>query len=514
MADNLPATDFLIIGSGLAGLFAALTAARHGSVALVTKSDFQTSNSSWAQGGIAAAIGPDDSPELHLQDTLEAGRGLSSVAAVEILVRNAATCVERLQSLGVAFDSDETGIHLGREGGHSRRRTVHAGGSATGESMVRALAARVRETPRIRIVDGVTTTELLMAGPRCVGAAGILADGGASVFPAAATVLATGGLAGLFARSTNPPTTTGDGIALAYRAGAELVDMEFIQFHPTALCIPGRRSFLITEALRGEGATLLNTAGERFMPAYHPMAELGPRDVVASAIRAEMQRAGSDHVLLDLRHLGLDLLRRRFPNIYDGCLAEGIDVSREPVPVAPAAHYTMGGVRTDADARTSVEGLWACGEVACTGVHGANRLAGNSLLECLVFSQRAIEAAARTAVRPAKASLPRDAQPVPAANPAEFSALSQVLTANVGLLRNEAGLKRAERCLDEMSRASEYQSAAGSSRLLLAQIITKAALLRTESRGAHRREDFPREDPGWLQHIVFQKDREAQFAGV
>ena len=500
-------TDFLVLGGGLAGQFAALRAARYGRVVLATKSDLQTSNSFQAQGGIAAAIAEEDSPGLHLEDTLQAGRGLCNTEVVEILVHEAILCIEDLLSLGVRFDPGERGPHLGQEAGHSRRRILHAGGSATGESVMRVLANRVREDSRIRVIERLVPRELLTVGSHCGGVSGYAQDTAQWLFfSAAATILATGGAAGLFSRTTNPSTTTGDGIALAYRAGAEVMDMEFIQFHPTALHSRNGRAFLLSEAVRGEGAYLLNAAGQRFMPQYDEMGELAPRDVVAAAIFQEMSQDGSDHVFLSLRHLDADLIRGRFPNLYQMCLEQGIDMTQDLVPVAPAAHYTIGGVRADPDSRTNLEGLWACGEVACTGLHGANRLASNSLLECLVFSKRAVESAAGSRLTPPPFRVP----PEPSGPPqkgliSEGGPLPRLLTRHVGLVRNRQGLLQAQQEFETLRRQAEGNGQECPDRLCVASLMTESALLRTESRGVHRRDDFPREDPAWRKHTILKR---------
>jgi L-aspartate oxidase/nicotinate-nucleotide pyrophosphorylase len=387
-------TDFLVIGGGVGGLFAALLAARRGSVVLITKSALTVSNSAWAQGGIAAAVASDDSPRLHLEDTLRAGRGLCNEKAVEILTCEGPERIRDLEAFGAAFERNEAGYDLSREGGHSRRRVLHADGTATGGHVVNVLTHRVRESGAIRVLEFTTALELLHDDGQCFGVlTANVKTGALGIFQAPRTILSTGGAAGLFRNTTNPPTATGEGIGLAYRAGAEVMDMEFVQFHPTALYSETGQCFLISEAVRGEGAYLLNAAGDRFMLRYHEMGELAPRDVVSLAVHREMKAAKSDWVFLSLKHLGGDFVRRRFPNIHEECLRQGLDITRDLVPVCPAAHYMVGGVRTDLQGRTSLEGLAACGEVAATGVHGANRLASNSLLECLVFAKRAVESA-------------------------------------------------------------------------------------------------------------------------
>ncbi|HXK33412.1 MAG TPA: L-aspartate oxidase, partial [Dehalococcoidia bacterium] len=383
--------DFIIVGSGIAGLYAALLARQHGTVCILTKGSIDECNTKYAQGGIAAAIGPDDDPALHLRDTVEAGAGLVDEDAARILVEEAADRIHDLVTFGVPFDSTDGEVALGREAAHSRNRILHAGGDSTGAHIEISLS-NVARMSRITIKEYVEAEDIAVDAGR---AAGVLAlDTRMNVttrFDAGAVILATGGVGQMFRVSTNPDVATGDGIALAYRAGAEVQDMEFIQFHPTALRLPGVPVFLISEAVRGEGAVLRNAAGERFMPGYHEKAELAPRDVVARAIVSEMTKTGADSVYLDVTHLDAARVTARFPQIYRHCLDHGVDITREPVPVSPAAHYMMGGVRTNTWGETTLPGLYACGEVACTGVHGANRLASNSLLETVVFAKRIVE---------------------------------------------------------------------------------------------------------------------------
>ncbi len=488
-------SDFLVIGAGVAGLYAALRAAEHGSVCLLTKTSLSETNSAWAQGGIAAALDESDSPQLHREDTLRAGRGLCDERAVDVLVREGPQCIKELENLGVRFDRTPFGYELGREGGHSRRRIVHAGGSSTGQRLVARLSELIVQNPQIRLVEHAPVVELLTSDGVCVGARA-LCEGRSQIVLARVTILATGGAAALYQRTTNPPGTTGEGIALAYRAGAELADLEFIQFHPTALAVPTARSFLITEAVRGEGAYLLNAQGERFMLKYDERAELAPRDVVARAIFEEMRATGTDHVFLSLRHLNPTLVRTRFANIYEACLHYGLDLTRDLIPVAPAAHYTIGGVRTDLWGETTVKNLFAIGEVSCTGVHGANRLASNSLLECLVFARRAVTAAVRLAPPlPKKRSFV--ACEAPQSDPHSLEQIKQIMTRYVGLVRDREGLERALREL----------SALPTDQALIARLITQSALVRTESRGVHIRSDFPHEDPKLQAHTIVQKDR-------
>lgn len=514
--------DFLIIGSGLAGLYAALYASRFGKVALMTKSTLEESNSYWAQGGIAAAMDPEDSPLFHLEDTIKAGRGLCNRDAVEILVREGRDRVMDLINLGMKFDSGEKGLELGLEGGHTKRRVLHAGGSSTGKEMVRFLISSVKANKNISIFENTTVVRLVSDGKRCFGALTFKENlGERIVFISKSTILATGGASALYQRTTNPPSAIGEGIALAYRAGAEIVDMEFTQFHPTALYIEGKESFLISEAVRGEGAYLLNHSGSRFMPDYHELAELAPRDVVSRAIFNEMRKSGKNHVFLTLKHLDTDYVKKRFSNIYSVCLKYGIDITKDPVPVSPAAHYTIGGVRTGLMAETNIEGLFACGEVACTGVHGANRLASNSLLECIVFAKRAVDGATQDCkeIKGENDSGETVSDFVFSSPPSQKEpflklkdTISRLMTENVGIVRNEDGLKKAisnlERIVEEIDVLSGYYRIKLQNMVEVSSLMARSALLRKESRGTHIREDFPAEDPQWKAHIVWKRDSE------
>ncbi|HEY7487857.1 MAG TPA: L-aspartate oxidase [Streptosporangiaceae bacterium] len=510
--------DIVVVGSGIAGLVAALRVRSHGRVLLVTKALLDDGSTRWAQGGIAAALADDDSPEEHLADTLTAGVGLCSEPAVRVLVTEGPAAVGRLIDMGAHFDEAVGGkVALTREGGHHKRRIAHAGGDATGAEISRALLAALKEAENIEIVEHALVLDLLLDEGRAAGVTlHVMGEGqrdGVGAVRARAVVLATGGLGQVFSATTNPEVSTGDGVALALRAGAEVTDLEFVQFHPTVLWL-GRtaqgRQPLISEAVRGEGAYLIDAAGDRFMVGRHPLAELAPRDIVAKGAMTRMRETGADHVLLDGRHLGARTWERRFPTILATCRELGIDPVAEPIPVVPAAHYASGGVRVDLSGRTSVPGLYACGEVACTGVHGANRLASNSLLEGLVFAERIADTLA--AGLPA-APTGGDHVPAPAGllEPAVRTEVQRVMTAGAGVLRHEDGLATAERelaglagrttdepCVDAWEATNVHA---------VATAIVAAARRRRETRGSHWRADFSdRDDAAWQGHLVTRLD--------
>jgi L-aspartate oxidase len=490
-------TRFVVIGSGIAGLHTAWRAADHGEVVVLTKRTLRDSATAYAQGGIAAALGAGDSTELHRQDTLAAGAALCDAAAVEVLVAEGPARVRELADAGAQFDTDATGrFTLGKEAAHSRKRIVHAKGDQTGAEVARALIDRVTKHKNIRVLETARALDLIVEGGRCCGVRANV-GGKAVEIIADATILAAGGAGQLYRYTTNPLVATGDGYAIAHRAGARLADMEFVQFHPTALETPENPLALISEAVRGEGAILVNAKGQRFMSRRHKLAELAPRDIVAREIFREQRDVGQ--VFLDARKLSRTFARR-FPGILNLCLARGIDPRRDLIPVTPAAHYMMGGVVTDLAGRSSIERLYACGEVSRTGVHGANRLASNSLLEGLVFAERV----ARDAVnQPRLPRLPRTQEwrvtPLRDRGAAQVAAdeIRRIMWLHAGVERNAKGLREARRAL-EMIRArlaagaTEEQNMVGT-----ALLIVESALQRRESRGGHFRSDFPKPKNKW-----------------
>ncbi|MBO8164905.1 MAG: L-aspartate oxidase [Brevibacillus sp.] len=511
--DRLPRkrTRVVVVGAGIAGLYTALRVSLYADVVLISKKKLDDSNTRWAQGGIAAVTAKSDSPALHRQDTLVAGAGLCWTAAVDVLVHEGPERLKELVAYGTQFDRDERGQYeLTREGAHSQRRILHAQGDATGAEIVRALSERVRETPRITVLEDHFVIDVITDDEQCVGALVMQPDGEMFFLQSDATVLATGGAGQLYRYTTNPDIATADGIAMAYRAGAEIKDVEFIQFHPTALYYPDAPRFLISEAVRGEGAVLRNINGERFMPQYHPQKELAPRDVVARAIVTEMEKTNSAYVYLDITHESEELIKHRFPTIYRFCLKYGLDMVTDWIPVAPACHYIMGGVRTDLYGESSTSRLFACGEVSCTGVHGANRLASNSLSEAVVFGHRIAERIKELpplqTIPSIRYEQPRENRP---ANPIQQRVkLQKLMLRHVGLKRNERGLRKAIEEMERMKRFFHhaYRDREGFEFLNLlntALLTARAALLREESRGGHFRTDFPRKDDLiWRKHII------------
>ena len=516
--------DTIVVGSGLAGLTAAFHSSRHGSVALITKSELDTSNSYYAQGGIAGAIGEDDSPELHIHDTLVAGRGLCEKDAVAILVNEGRERILEMIGMGMQFDKVNGKLVLGLEGGHSKRRILHAGGDATGKELTCFMLQKVVEQKSIQTFEYTAVTKIILEDGICAGVQAVnFINGENIIFEAPACILATGGLSRIFNRTTNPHTATGDGITLAYEAGAQLEDMEFIQFHPSALCLENREAFLISEAVRGEGAWLLNKNGDRFMKEIHPLAELAPRDVVAFSIYQQMKKDQRPFVHLSLRHLDPDKIKKRFSNIYKKLEEVGYNMTSDLLPIAPAAHYMVGGVKTGLHAETNIPGLFACGEVASTGVMGANRLASNSLLECLVFGKRAAEQA--TVFHGKKLTIPEQQPSI--TNKKEYedfflhikNETADLMSASVGIVRKEKELELAMEQLQKIERKipegiNDYNIIKSRQIIQICEFITRSALLRKESRGGHIREEYKQEDPDFRVHIIQQKGKKTKFIPI
>lgn len=519
-------TDFLVIGGGIAGLRASVELASDGSVIVLTKEGPKDSNTEVAQGGIAVALSDEDEVSLHQEDTLRAGDGLCEPSAVKILVEEGVERIQELIDWGTAFDRDGSLLSFTREAAHSRPRVVHARGDSTGQEVMRVLRKKAAACPNIRFIPHCLCLDLIVEDG-VVWGAWVLDEQTQQIkrIVACTTVLATGGAGHVYAETTNPDLATGDGLALAFRAGALLSDLEFFQFHPTALFLQGAPRFLITEAVRGEGAYLRNVDCERFMPHYHNQAELAPRDIVSRAISAEIKKTGSNFVYLDLTYRNAEYIRKRFPRVYETCLNYNIDMSVDMIPVRPAAHYFMGGVRTDLDGKTSLPGLYAAGEVACTGVHGANRLASNSLLEGLVFGARV----GRSSLAENRKQVPERvlALPCPPAgpeHPAQFlketkAALQQLMWEKVGIMRDGHEMKLGLRHLLHwksrmMSHSLTRTECELANLLLVGELIILCAMAREESRGAHYRTEFPcRDDKKFQRHSLISQSMRVTFSG-
>ncbi|MEV4880868.1 L-aspartate oxidase [Streptomyces cyaneofuscatus] len=518
--------DVVVVGSGVAGLTTALRCAAAGlDTVVVTKARLDDGSTRWAQGGIAAALGEGDTPEQHLDDTLVAGAGLCDEEAVRTLVTEGPDAVRRLITTGATFDTTDSGdIALTREGGHHRRRIAHAGGDATGAEISRALVEAVRSAALHTIENALVLDLLTDAEGRTAGVSlHVMGEGqhdGVGAVRAPSVVLATGGMGQVFSATTNPSVSTGDGVALALRAGAEVSDLEFVQFHPTVLFLgadsEGQQP-LVSEAVRGEGAHLVDATGTRFMLGQHELAELAPRDIVAKAITHQMHEHGTEHMYLDARHFGALMWEQRFPTILAACRAHGIDPVTEPIPVAPAAHYASGGIRTDLRGRTTVPGLYACGEVACTGVHGANRLASNSLLEGLVFAERIAADIAETRPPRTEPAESTGGEPVALLAPETRTAIQRIMTRGAGVLRSAGSLATAAEELEALHRSAAADVDAADPKdavpgvdawevtnlLLVSRVLVAAAREREETRGCHWREDRPdRDDAHWRRHLV------------
>lgn len=508
--------DYIIAGSGLAGLYTAYHAAAYGKVALLTKSGITESNSYFAQGGIAAVTDEDDAPALHFEDTIIAGRGLCDYPAVDILVNEGPQRIRELIEEGMHFDMVDGSLALGLEGGHHRKRILHAGGDATGRMVTSFMISKVINHPRIDIFENHSVIDILQQEGVCYGIrAWNVVTESEELYTAPHTFLTLGGTSAIYKRTTNPHTTIGDGLALAYNAGCEIADMEFIQFHPSALFTDSEDAFLISEAVRGEGARLINQNGERFMVGIHELAELAPRDIVAQSIYGQMRKYNQDFVWLSLKHLDPETIKHRFPTIFEKCREQGIDMC-DRIPVAPAAHYMVGGVRTDLNGETNIRNLYICGELASSGIMGANRLASNSLIECLVFGKRAVEATRQNA---AQSPIPTFT-PCYHCNPSYATQyvqlkqdISRIMTVHAGIIRNATLLQEGLEQLDRLewvipTEKDEYYSLISHNLITVARLIIRSALYRQESRGGHFREDYPNGDDKYLFHIVQQKGKE------
>ena len=536
--------DYIIVGSGLAGLYAAYKASFKGNVAVITKSFLRESNSFNAQGGIAVVTASDDDPQIHKSDTLIAGRGLCEDSAVDILVNEGPDRIAEIIAEGMKFDSEGGALSLGLEGGHHKRRILHAGGDSTGKWITEFVISKVIERENITIYENTTLLELLVSegtcyGVRCWSSNPTLVEddcggdgslsGGEVLLYASHIFLTSGGASAVYARTTNPETTIGDGLAIAYKAGCRIIDMEFIQFHPSALYLKDSpKATLISEAVRGEGAHLLGRNGKRFMVPIHELAELAPRDIVARSIYKQMQKDEMPYVTLSLRHLDSATILKRFPGINAKCQEAGYDLTQE-IPVAPAAHYTVGGVASNHNGRTDIKRLYACGEIAATGIMGANRLASNSLIECLVFADRAVEDSAKVGGQTKFVEFEKEYRVDPA-NRADYVELKQavanIMNTHAGIVRSEEGLTEGLRKIEALGTMTKQRQKerGGSDRefyleatrrmLCVARLIMSPALLRRESRGGHYREDYPCTDEAFALHSVQRKGEQITTAPV
>ncbi len=508
--------DFLVAGSGLAGLYSAYRASLYGNVALITKGQLRQSNSYFAQGGIAAVTDENDSPEFHFEDTIVAGRGLCDSSVVDILVNEGPLRIKELVEAGMKFDSDHGTFMLGLEGGHNKRRILHSGGDATGKRLTEFMIEKVISKENIFLFENNSVTEIITSDKQCIGLkVWDIENKKEEIFTGDNTILSLGGASAIYDRTSNPETSVGDGIALAYDAGCKIADMEFIQFHPTTLYTESGESYLISEAVRGEGAILLNSAGERFMKNIHEKAELAPRDIVARSIYKEIKNQKEPYVILSLEHINPDIIVSRFPNIYRKCLENGFDLTKK-IPVAPAAHYMVGGVRTDKQGKTNIENLYVTGEMASNGMMGANRLASNSLMECLVFSYRAVESARQITGFATDLNF-KTSTFVDENNKSWLyqtkERVEKIMSECAGIIRSEGILRDGINRINQLKISlpkdcNEFYTKAGTNLLTVASLILQSALYRKESRGGHFREDFPSEDKRWLFHIIQQKNRD------
>ncbi len=523
MKTSVKKTDFLVIGGGVAGLSAAIKLAPGGSVIVLTKGNPKESSTEYAQGGIAVALSEKDQVGIHYEDTIKAGDGLCKKEAVKILVEEGPEYIRELISWGAEFDMEGNSLSFTQEAAHSRKRVLHSQGDSTGKEIERVLINKARSFPTVSRLDFAFTIDLIIRDNQCVGAY-VLRNNEIISILAKTVILATGSAGQIYSRTTNPAIATGDGIAIAYRAGALITDMEFMQFHPTTLYSPAAPPFLLSEAMRGEGAVLRNVNGERFMPEYNDMAEMAPRDVVTRAIVSEMVKTNSRRIFLDLTSLNMDFVKRRFPMIYTTCLQFDIDITDDLIPVSPAAHYIMGGISTNLDGKTTIKGLFAAGEVACAGVHGANRLASNSLLEGLVYGTRAGKAAAVYAdteniisETPAK---PPESKNILLEEGLEIekkrNTLRRIMWNKTGIIRCNKSLSSAKKCFREWDFIMEIPSYSRrtlefKNMLTVANLITDSALLRRGSVGAHYRSDFKERGEEAHKHTVCLKDEAARW---